>query len=217
MKKSAYLLLWVTGLLVSSVLCAKPAPVVETRHAIEISIGGIGPGVDVVAYKKLRQLIGNAIANSVIDKFVIYGYGREGGFSACVEDRPSDQPPSKAFEKFVKQLNGIKPDPSTSFYSINRLFSCPPLTVEPDTVRVAKPDGSLQCENNGVTLVDMQQQLGNISVYSAVKESDGLIRPAVCGIDTGIFNVYDIAATDLQQALDLGFTEWPITLTLPTE
>ena len=214
MKKSVYLLLWITGLLVSSALYAKPAQVVETRHAIEISIGGIGPGVDVVAYKQLRRLIGNAVANSVIDKFVIYGYGREGGFFACVEDRPSNQPPSKAFEKFVKQLNSIKPDPSTSFYSISRVPTCLPLAIQPDTVRVAKSDGSLQCENNGMSLVDMQQQLSGINVYAASKESDGLMRPAVCGGGTGIFNVYDIAIADLQQALDWGFVEWR-TLAVP--
>jgi hypothetical protein len=208
MKKIAYLLLCINGLLVSPGILAKPAPVAETRHAIEISIGGIGPGVDAVAYKKLRLLIGNAVANSVIDKFLIYGYGREGGFSACVEDRPSSQPPSKAFERFVKQLNGIKPDTNTSFYSINRLLACPSLTLTPDTVRVAKSDGSLQCKNDGVSLADMRQQLVNIMVYAAVKENDGLIRPAVCGAGTGIFNVYDISAIDLQQALTLGFVEW---------
>ena len=208
LRKSVFLLLWVTGLLVSSVLCAKPAPIAETRHAIEISIGGIGPGVDAVAYKKLRQLIGNAIAASVIDKFVIYGYGREGGFSACVEDRPSIQPPSKAFEKFVKQLNSIKPDPNTTAYSINRLLTCPPLPTESDRVRVAKSDGSRQCENNGITLAEMQQQLGDISVYAAIKKHDGGLYPAVCGGDTGVFNVYDIAATDLEQAIAAGFFEW---------
>ncbi|MCX7094168.1 MAG: hypothetical protein NTY50_12060 [Methylobacter sp.] len=213
MKKPAFLLLWITGLLASSMLYAKPAPIVETRHAIEISIGGIGPGVDPVAYKKLRQLLGNAVAASVIDKFVIYGYGREGGFSACVEDRPSAQPPSKAFEKFVKQLNGIKPDPSTSFYSVNRLLTCPPLPAASDTVRVAKSDESKQCENNGISLADMQQQLGDIRVYVASKEHDDLARIALCGADTGIFNVYVIAAGDLEQAIAAGFSEW----TYPSE
>jgi len=213
MKKSAFLLLWITGLLASSMLFAKPAPIAETRHAIEISIGGIGPGVDPVAYKKLRQLLGNAIAASVIDKFVIYGYGREGGFSACVEDRPSTQPPSKAFEKLVKQLNGIKPNPSTSFYSVNRLLTCPPLLAASDTVRVAKSDESKQCENNGVSLADMQQQLGDIKVYAASKEHDDLTRIALCGADTGMFNVYDIAASDLEQAIAAGFSEW----TYPSE
>ena len=207
MKKSAYLLPCITGLLVSSMLHAKPMPIVETRHAVDISIGGIGSGVDAIAYKKLRHLIGNAIANDVIDKFLIYGYGREGGFSACVEDRPSSQPPSKAFEIFVKQLNGIKPA-STSFYSVNRLLTCPPLIIKPSTVRVAKSDGGLQCENNGITLADMQQQLGDIGIYAAIKEKDDLIRLTVCGVDAGIFNVYEIAATDLKQALALGFTEW---------
>lgn len=208
MKKSAFLLLWITGLLASSMLFAKPAPIAETRHAIEISIGGIGPGVDPVAYKKLRQLLGNAVAASVIDKFVIYGYGREGGFSACVEDRPSVQPPSKAFEKFVRQLNGIKPDPSTSFYSVNRLLTCPPLIAASETVRVAKSDESKQCENNGISLADMQQQLGDISVYAASKEYDDHLYPMECGGNTGSFNVYDIAASDLEQAIAVGFFEW---------
>lgn len=208
MKKLAFLLLWITGLLAASVLYAKPAPLVETRHAIEISIGGIGPGVDAAAYKKLRQLIGNAIAASVIDKFVIYGYGREGGFSACVEDRPRIQPPSKAFEKFVKQLNNLKPDPNTSFYSVNRRLTCPPLKSAADTVRVAKSDDSRQCENNGITLAEMQQELGDMRVYAMTKEHDGLLRIALCGADTGIFNVYDIAATDLEQAIAVGFFDW---------
>jgi len=43
LKTSAFLLFWSTGLLANSVFYAKPAPIVETRHAIEISIGGIGP------------------------------------------------------------------------------------------------------------------------------------------------------------------------------
>jgi hypothetical protein len=61
---------------------------IETRHAIEININGIGPAVDRMAYKKLRKTIGDAVTNEVIDKFVIYGYGKEGGFSGCIEGRP---------------------------------------------------------------------------------------------------------------------------------
>lgn len=210
MKKLIGLLLCFSGLLGSSLVFAKTMSAPETRHAVEIAIGGIGPAVDAVAYKKLRHLIGIAIANSVIDKFIILGYGIEGGFSACVEDRPSNQAPSKAFERFVRQLKAIRPNPDTTFYTITRLATCPPLVVKPTTLLVAKSDTSLQCEDNsGIALIDMQQQLGNIMVYSSSKENDGLIRPALCGIDTGNFNVYEIAATDLEQAITLGFIEWP--------
>jgi hypothetical protein len=72
-------------LLASSAAFSATEPPAEDRHAIEISIGGNGSGVDMAAYRKLRSLIGNAVGNGVIDKFVIYGYGREGGFSGCVE------------------------------------------------------------------------------------------------------------------------------------
>ncbi|MFZ2727619.1 MAG: hypothetical protein WAX77_15305 [Methylococcaceae bacterium] len=209
MKKIAYLLLVLLGLFGSTAVLAKTPPMPETRHALEISIGGTGVGVDAVAYKTLRQLIGKAVANNVIDKFIVLGYGREGGFSACVEDRPSTQPPSKTFERFVKQISALAYNPNTTFYSVTRLTTCPPLIAKPTTVLVAKSDGGLQCENNsGISVADMQTQLGDITVYSADKESDGLIHPALCGIDAGNFNVYEIAETDLDKAIALGFIEW---------
>ncbi len=75
-------------------------------------------------------------------------------------------------------------------------------------MRVAKSDNSRQCENNGITLAEMQQELGDIRVYAMIKENDGLDRIMSCGADSGTFNVYDIAATDLEQAIALGFFEW---------
>ncbi len=207
--KNFFLLIAMTAAVFSSSsLFAKSLPVLETRHAIEISIGGIGPGVDAGAYKKVRRLIGNAVADSVIDKFIVLGYGREGGFSACVEDRPTNQPTSPAFEKFVRQLKNVKPDPSTTAYNVNRVATCTPLVSKPATVQVAKPDGGLQCENNGVALADMQTELGGITVYSASKENDGVIRVTLCGVNSGNLNVYEIAATDLTAAIALGFREW---------
>ena len=185
---------------------------IETRHAIEININGIGPAVDRMAYKKLRKTIGDAVTNEVIDKFVIYGYGKEGGFSGCIEDRPLlTVEPSKNFEKLVKQLTAIKPNRKTTAYSINRVKTCPALVAEvekPTTIFVSKSDESKQCDAVGISLSVMQTQLIDITVYSAVKKSDGLMHIALCGAETGNYNVYEIAAVDVEKATKIGFSEW---------
>ena len=185
---------------------------IETRHAIEININGIGPAVDRMAYKKLRKTIGDAVTNEVIDKFVIYGYGKEGGFSGCIEGRPLlTVEPSKNFEKLVKQLTAIKPNRKTTAYSINRVKTCPALVAEvekPTTIFVSKSDESKQCDAVGISLSAMQTQLTDITVYSAVKKSDGLMHIALCGAGTGNYNVYEIAAVDVEKATKIGFSEW---------
>ena len=185
---------------------------IETRHAIEININGIGPAVDRMAYKKLRKTIGDAVTNEVIDKFVIYGYGKEGGFSGCIEGRPLlTVEPSKNFEKLVKQLTAIKPNRKTTAYSINRVKTCPALVAEvekPTTIFVSKSDESKQCDAVGISLSVMQTQLIDITVYSAVKKSDGLMYIALCGAGTGNYNVYEIAAVDVEKATKIGFSEW---------
>jgi len=185
---------------------------VETRRAVEMSIGGTGYAMDRASYKRVRKAIGDAVTNDVIDKFVIYGYGKEGGFSGCVEARNLGESPSKAFEKFVKQLNAIKPPKKTTFYSINRLETCPSLTPQankPKTVFVAKSDQSKQCEaTSGVSLSEMEKELADVNVYSSEKKADGLMHITLCGAETGMFNVYEIAETDVQKVKDFGFVEW---------
>jgi hypothetical protein len=186
---------------------------IETSHAIEININGIGPAVDRMAYKKLRKTIGNAVTNEVIDKFVIYGYAKEGGFSGCIEQRPFlGVALSKNFEMLVKQLTAIKPNRRTTAYSINRVKTCPALVAEVEkntTIFVSKSDESKQCDAaSGVSLSTMQTQLTDITVYSAVKKSDGLMHIALCGAETGNYNVYEISAVDVEKATKIGFSEW---------
>ena len=146
---------------------------IETRHAIEININGIGPAVDRMAYKKLRKTIGDAVTNEVIDKFVIYGYGKEGGFSGCIEGRPLlTVEPSKNFEKLVKQLTAIKPNRKTTAYSINRVKTCPALVAEvekPTTIFVSKSDESKQCDAVGISLSAMQTQLTDLFPILSIK------------------------------------------------
>lgn len=205
--------LFLTVALSTQVVFAETAKSTETRHAIEVSINGNGYAIDKNSYNKVRKTIGDAVTNDVIDKFVIYGYAKEGGFSACVEDRPSSNPPSAAFEKFVKQLNAIKPPRKTTGYGINRVQTCPALpaidtSIRPKTVFVAKSDESKQCDaTSGISLADMQKQLTNMVIYSSTKKSDGLMHITLCGSTTGMLNVYEIAQTEFERSKTLGFTE----------
>jgi hypothetical protein len=94
----------------------------SSNKAVEVSIFGMGPPVDAKAYKKVRLVIGNAVTGGILDKFIVRGYGIEGGFSACVE--AGRFAPARRFDNFVKQLRAIRADPKTTAYSINPVTSC---------------------------------------------------------------------------------------------
>jgi hypothetical protein len=92
------------------------------NRAVEISINGIGPGVDAAAFATLKQVIGSAVANGTVDRFKVYGYAKEGGFSACAKASPF----TTHFASFVQQLRTIRPNPSTTAYSVSPVPACQP-------------------------------------------------------------------------------------------
>lgn len=73
--------------------------------------------------------------------------------------------------------------------------------------KVFKYDGSRQCENAGIPLDEMAQELisGGVDVICAQKASNGMMYPAVCGAGTGAINVYLIHPENLADAEALGF------------
>lgn len=74
------------------------------------------------------------------------------------------------------------------------------------TVKVYKQDGSLQCHSDtGFTLDEMAKQLNEIKILSKERKHDGKMRATVCGNHTGYINIYEVAASDLEQALKYGF------------
>jgi hypothetical protein len=108
------------------------------NNAVEVNIGGIGPAVDEAAFNTVKQVIGSAVANGVVDKFEVRGYGIEGGFSACAQASPY----TKNFPSMVKQLRTIKPNKSTTFYSVVPVSSCSEqITVCTEDAKLC-PDGS---------------------------------------------------------------------------
>ncbi len=109
------------------------------NNAVEITIGGIGPGVDAAAFGTVQQVIGHAVASGVVDKFVVSGYGKEGGFSACAQASPR----TKGFAAFVKQLRIITPNPATTAYSLHLTAACVSEPITACTMDVMQcPDGS---------------------------------------------------------------------------
>jgi hypothetical protein len=77
-----------------------------------------------------------------------------------------------------------------------------------ETAYVYKPDGTRHCEKTpGISLAAMAQVLirSGIHVYTQRKSHDGREGIATCGNPTGSINVYEIARSDLQKALQLGF------------
>ncbi len=90
------------------------------NRAVQIDINGIGPAIDAAAFDTVKQVVGYAVATGTVDKFIVKGYGIEGGFSACAQAAPGPKP----FGNFVKQLNSIKPNRNTTAYSVKPVPSC---------------------------------------------------------------------------------------------
>lgn len=114
------------ALLTSALLSTAPAAFAQRTPvpvtAVEVSIGGIGPGVDATAFRKVRLLISDAMFKGTIDYFDVYGYGKEGGFSACMEKGRFAA--AGSFELFLKALKAIKPNPATTAYSVDGVTLC---------------------------------------------------------------------------------------------
>lgn len=115
MKKSDYSFIFLLALFITK-------PVFAQNRAVEISITGIGPPVDAPALETVRQVIGHAVADGVLDKFVVSGHGVEGGFSACAEATTFGQ--IEDFDAFINQLRTIRPNPQTTAYSVIPTESC---------------------------------------------------------------------------------------------
>lgn len=113
------------------------------NRAVEISINGIGPAVDAAAMQTAQQVIGHAVADGVIDKFVVSGYGIEGGFSACAQASPR----TNGFVSFVRQLRSIVPNSKTTAYSLHLVAACA------DTPTVCTQDAKLCPDGSYVSRV----------------------------------------------------------------
>jgi len=93
------------------------------QRALEVSIFGIGPAVDQRAVEAVRSVIGRAVTRGVIDTYITYGYGIEGGSSSCIQ-LSRFQDPQQLFP-LRSQLLRIKPNPQTTSYTVKAVATCP--------------------------------------------------------------------------------------------
>jgi heat shock protein HslJ len=92
------------------------------QRALEISIFGIGPAVDAKAVEAVRSVIGEAVAEGVVDTFITYGYGIEGGSSSCIQLSRFQDP--KQLRPLKNELLQIKPNPKTTSYNVKAVAAC---------------------------------------------------------------------------------------------
>ena len=74
--------------------------------------------------------------------------------------------------------------------------------------KVYKSDESVQCDvNSGIDLDVMKQELidEGIDVICSQKLNDREARSAACGVGTGDINVYEINASNISDAENIGF------------
>jgi hypothetical protein len=91
-------------------------------RAVQLEIYGRGPAVDARAYYQVRRIVGDSVADGTVDKFVVYNYGIEGGFSACVELGRSM--PDSQLQPLLDRFKDIQPDTRTTSYKVEAADKC---------------------------------------------------------------------------------------------
>ncbi len=88
------------------------------------------------------------------------------------------------------------------------LSACNTSTIKSDTVQVYKYDRSVSCnQSSGVSVDTMKLELQKrkIPIVALSCGNDGLVRAAVCGIDTGQINIFEISADAYPEAKEMGY------------
>ncbi len=97
---------------------------------------------------------------------------------------------------------------STILASAVLLSACETGAIKSETVKVYKFDGSISCDqSSGTSIENMRLELmkKKIPIIAASCGTDGLVRAAVCGIDTGRVNVFEIKTEVYSNARALGY------------
>lgn len=125
-----YAILSITAFFLSN-LVQLPA-IAQTPRALEISIFGIGPAVDAEALSAVRRVIGNAVSRGIVDTYITYGYGIEGGSASCIQlSRFED---SNSLAQLERELLRIQPNRETTSYEVKAVVACRQASTSPTQV-----------------------------------------------------------------------------------
>ena len=92
------------------------------KRAVVVEIYGKGPAVDRAAYQLVRDVFARNLSNTRIDKFVVNGYGIEGGFSACAQLTRWQK--VEVLDDIVAEFNAVQPNPRTTSYKVETADAC---------------------------------------------------------------------------------------------
>ncbi|HEY9846975.1 MAG TPA: hypothetical protein V6D03_12365 [Candidatus Caenarcaniphilales bacterium] len=101
---------------------AQTPALTQPPRALEVSIFGIGPAVDFKAVKAVHSVIGKAVTNGVVDIYITYGYGIEGGMASCIQLSPHQD--NKKLRQLQSELLQIQPNRATTAYDVKVVAAC---------------------------------------------------------------------------------------------
>ncbi len=129
----------------------------QTPRALEISIFGIGPAVDSEALRSVRLIIGRAVARGVIDTYITYGYGIEGGTASCIQLNAYED--SKRLLQLENELLQIQPNRETTSYSVKAVAACTQQSASPTQVSQSLSNTEWLLEDlGGTSVIDLPQK-----------------------------------------------------------
>jgi hypothetical protein len=92
---------------------------------------------------------------------------------------------------------------------ISGACSSPSKTASADQVEVVRDSGLKQCHEQKASPQTFSKLLetNGVAVLSSACASDNAMRAQMCGMDRGVFYLYEIDRNALAKALALGFTD----------
>ncbi len=92
------------------------------KQAVQVDIKSIGGAFDNAAYQVVLALVGNIVAQGVVEKFVVHPTGDiEECYRICIKLNQSES--ADKLETISAQLKAIKPNPRSS-YAVKTVESC---------------------------------------------------------------------------------------------
>lgn len=99
----------------------RDSPVPDAERALRLSMFGIGPAVDGIAFAAMKRLIADLIADGSLKTYRQLGTGIEGGESACIELSDFTRVELADVER---RFLAIRPDANTTSYAVERATNC---------------------------------------------------------------------------------------------